>query len=289
MEKNNTCLGINGFGWAHVIWQMPYDFDQILRHAKKLGFDGVEFFGLPEEYPVSKVEQQALRRRTGDHGLRIASVQSLPGGLGNGHPASAYSLCRKQYIDYIKRILEMAVTLGCDTVGVWAGELFGGGPSPLNTNYMVEVYGQCVELAKEARIPLCLEAEPVQQVNTPEIWFQILKGVNSEYMRALCDFSHVNVMSRGRPLELVKQLQPYVGHTHLCGNDGSCSTFESRSSTHLPLGDGPMDWQSLLTQLIDGGYRGWLDIDVWEQPDPFEASAIGKRVLDDFLVRKRQS
>jgi len=54
MEKHKTCLGLNGFGWAHVIWNMPYDFDQILRHAKGLQFDGIELFGLPEEFPATK-------------------------------------------------------------------------------------------------------------------------------------------------------------------------------------------------------------------------------------------
>ena len=29
----------------------PYDFDRILRHAAKLGFDGVELFGMPDKYP----------------------------------------------------------------------------------------------------------------------------------------------------------------------------------------------------------------------------------------------
>jgi sugar phosphate isomerase/epimerase len=87
----------------------------------------------------------------------------------------------------------------------------------------------------------------------------------------------------------LKQLQPYIGHTHLCDNDGTCSTFESRSSTHLPLGHGSLDWQALLTQLIDGGYKKWLDIDVWEQRDPFRASAIGKHALDDFLSQREQA
>ena len=52
--------------------------------------------------------------------------QSLPGGLGNGHPGSAYSLCRRQYVDYIKGMLEMATTMKSDSLGVWSGELGAG-------------------------------------------------------------------------------------------------------------------------------------------------------------------
>ena len=117
---HKTALGLNGFGWANVISDLPYDFDAILKHTAKLGFDGVELFGLPDEYPATAEDQVALRKRIEDHGLQVASIQSLPGGLGNGHPGSAYSLCRQQYVDYIKEMLEMAATMESDS-------LVGGG------------------------------------------------------------------------------------------------------------------------------------------------------------------
>lgn len=285
-KRLRTALGLNGFGWAHAIYGTPYNLNRILRHAAKLGFDAVELFGIPKPYPTKKRDQRALRRQVEGHDLRIASIQSLPGGLGNGHPASAYSLCRNDYVDYIKGALDCAVTLGCENMGVWAGELFGDGPNRQSVNYMVETYGRCAELTKAAGIPICLEAEPVQQVNTPQVWLKILKGVDSPYMKGICDFAHLNVMSGQQPLTLLKKLQPYVGHTHLCGNDGTRTKHESRSSRHLPLTEGTMDWKRVLTQLLDGGYKGWLDVDVWEHPDPFKASELSKRALDGFVQQR---
>lgn len=286
MAKYKTALGLNGFGWAYVVYNQPYDFEKILAHAAKLGFDGVELFGMPENYPAEKSAQLALRKQVEDHGLVVASIQSLPGGLGNGHPASAYSLCRKDYVNYIQNMLDLAVTLGCEAMGVWAGELFGTGPNEQSINYMAEVYTQCAALAKDAGIPLVLEAEPVQQVNTPEVWFRILKAANSKYLRALCDLAHINILSKQKPLKLLKELQPYIGYTHLAGNDGTCTKIESRSSTHLALTEGSMDWKAMLNQILDGGYDGWLDIDVWENPDPFGASEAGKKALDEFLAKR---
>jgi len=282
-KHHKTCLGLNGFGWAHVIYGMPYNFTKILKHAKTLGFDGVELFGMPDPYPDTTRKQQALRKQVEDHGLRIASIQSLPGGLGNGHPGSSYSVCRNDYVDYIRRALDLAHVLGCDSLGVWGGELFGTGPNRKCVGYMVESYRRCAELAKTARMPLCLEAEPVQQVNSPKVWFAILKGVDSRYLRAICDFAHVNVMSNQQPMRLLKRLLPYVGHTHICDNDGKQTRHESRSSKHMALDEGTLDWRRLLTTLVDGGYNQWLDIDVWEHRDPFGASARSKEALDVFL------
>jgi sugar phosphate isomerase/epimerase len=286
MKKNPTVLGMNAFGWAHVIYGAPYDLDAILRHAQKLKFDGVELFGMPEDYPLKKPDQLSLKKRIEAYGLSVTSLQSLPGGLGNGHPASAYTICRKQYIDYIKDMLDLAGTFGCLTMGVWAGEMIGTGPNELCTSYLVDVYGTCAELAAKAGIPLCLEAEPVQLVNTPETWFRILEGVNSRFLRALCDFSHINVLSRGKPLDLLKRLQPYIGYLHLCGNDGTCTKIESRSSTHLALGEGSMDWKAMLGQILDSGYEGVLDIDAWEHADPFGVTEVSKKKLDGFLAKR---
>lgn len=287
MKKTyKTALGLNGFGWAHVVYGLPYDFGRILRHAKQLGVSAVELFGMPKPYPTTKLGRTALLRRVEDHGLRIASLQSLPGGSGNGHPGSAYSMGRNDYVEYIKQALELAVALGCDNMGVWAGELFGSGPSEQTVDYLVETYGRCAALAKDAGVPLCLEAEPVQQVNTPEVWFRILKGVNSPYLRAICDFAHLNILSGQRPMKLLGKLQPYIGHTHLCGNDGTCTQHESRSSRHLPLTEGSMNWRTALGKLLDTGYDQWLDIDVWEHPDPFRATAESKKALDEFLAKR---
>ena len=36
MTKCRTAPGLNGFGWAHVVYGEPYDFDRVLRHAAKL-------------------------------------------------------------------------------------------------------------------------------------------------------------------------------------------------------------------------------------------------------------
>jgi sugar phosphate isomerase/epimerase len=284
MTKCRTALGLNGFGWAHVVYGEPYDFDRILKHAANLGFDGVELFGMPEEYPRVRSAQTELRKRIEDHGLVVASIQSLPGGLGNGHPASAYSICRKAYVAYIREMLDLAVELGCEAMGVWAGELFGSGPSQQSIGYMAEVYAECAELAKNVGIPLVLEAEPVQQANTPEVWFRILKSADNPYLRALCDFAHINVLSGQNPLGLLKELQPYIGYTHLAGNDGTRTRIESRSSTHLALGEGSMDWKAMLNQILAAGYDGWLDVDVWEHPDPFGATEASKRALDEFLA-----
>ncbi len=98
--------------------------------------------------------------------------------------------------------------------------------------------------------------------------------------------AHVNVLGKPKPLELLNKLQPYIGYTHLAGNDGACSKIESRSSNHLALNEGSMDWKAMLSQMLDAGYDGWLNVDVWENPDPFGSSEASKLALDEFLAKR---
>jgi len=286
MAKNKIALGLNGFGWAHAVFNQPYDFDKIMAHAKKLGFDGLELFEIPDRYPATKSGQTELRKRLQDNGLVAASLQSAPGGSGFGHPASSVTFVRDDYVDYIKKILEIAAGLGCDAMGVWAGESYGTGPTDISIDFMIDTYAKCAEVAKDIGIPICLEAEPVQLPNHPEVWLKILRGVNSNYMKAICDLAHVNFFTQGKPLDVIKQLQPYIGYTHITDNDQTRSPLESCSSTHLPLGQGTADWKAMLSQILDNGYQGWLDVDVWESRDPFGHSEISKKALDEFLASR---
>jgi hypothetical protein len=35
----------------------------------------------------------------------------------------------------------------------------------------------------------------------------------------------------------------------------------------------------------EGGFRGWIMIDAWEVPDPYDACLKGKQAIEKFLAR----
>ena len=275
-------LGLNGFGWANLVYGMDYSLPKILDHAVRLGFNGVELFGMPDPYPTDSKKQKKLKKIFDDKNLKIPALQSLPGGL-KGNPGSRYSVLQKEYIDGIKEQLNLAKVLGCEVMGVWAGELLSDRPSEDTVKRFIDNYYKCAEIASQYDIVLALEAEPVQMINTLDLLVKLLEGVKSDYFKCICDFSHANILTSGEPIKFINAVRGEIGYTHICDNNGTCTDFESMSSRHLAIGDGNMDVAGVIKALKESGYNGWLDIDVWEHPKPFEASAKSKKELDKIL------
>ena len=60
------------------------------------------------------------------------------------------------------------------------------------------------------------------------------------------------------------------------------SKESSQTSKHLAAGDGTMDLVTLINAFRRMNYPGWMQVDVWENPDPFRASRKGKEFLDSI-------
>jgi sugar phosphate isomerase/epimerase len=56
-----VCLGLNGFTSAERVYGLRFELSDILRHAKDLGYDGIELFLFREPYPDTVAGQRGLR------------------------------------------------------------------------------------------------------------------------------------------------------------------------------------------------------------------------------------
>jgi sugar phosphate isomerase/epimerase len=89
--------------------------------------------------------------------------------------------------------------------------------------------------------------------------------------------------STGQPHEMLKRIGvENIGYVHFTDTDGT--RRDGGTSKHLPCGDGHIDVKASLTTLWRGGFRGWINIDAWEIPDPYDACLKGKRAIDSFLT-----
>ena len=68
-----------------------------------------------------------------------------------------------------------------------------------------------------------------------------------------------------------------IGYVHLTDCDG---TIFDGTSHHLPCGDGHVDIPAALATLKEGGFQGWIMIDEWKIPDPYDACVKGKQAIE---------
>ena len=100
-------------------------------------------------------------------------------------------------------------------------------------------------------------------------------------IKEVLDFSHFDMMSgaKGQISDMVKRIGvKNIGYVHLTDCDGTLR--DGGTSKHLPCGAGHIDIAGALATLRAGGFAGWIMIDAWETPDPYEANRQGKLAID---------
>jgi sugar phosphate isomerase/epimerase len=273
-------VGLNGFQSGSHKYKKNYPIWEVLDFASRNGFEGVELVGdwpaggYPGAREVERV--QALRRLYDLYGLHVFSIQ-----LGADGAFDPQADVRKQWVDGFRERAQLARMLGCDCVGMWPGGGLQGQSLDEAIDRLAESFHQAGQIAAEHGLVAAFEIEPVFVFNKAEHYLRILQQANHPALKGIYDPSHFDLMngSTGRPEELLARVGvKNVGYLQFCDTDGTLR--DGGTSKHLACGDGHTDCTKALRLLKDGGFRGWIMIDEWEVPDPYEACLKCKRVVD---------
>lgn len=269
-------FGLNGFESGTRKYQKNYPIWEVLDFGSRNGFDGVELVtnwpagDYPKPGETSRI--RALRRLHNTYGLQIFSIQ-----LGADQAFDPDRSKRKAWLQDFQERVDLAHQLGCDCVGIWPGGGLRGQTIGDAINRLAESLHSAAEIAAKARVLAAFEIEPPFVFNTEEHLKAILEKVNHRSMKTIFDPSHFDLMSgsTGRPHEMLHRIGvENIGYVHLTDSDGTLR--DGGTSKHLACGDGHIDIQSSLMVLKEGGFRGWINIDTWEIPDPYDACRKGK-------------
>ena len=275
-----TAIGLNGFMSGARKYKKNYPIWEILDFAARNGFEGVELVGgWPSgDYPVSadKERVKALRGLYDRYGLRIFSMQ-----LGAGGASDPDESVRRKWLDEFRDRVQLAKQLGCDHVGLWPGGGLKGRTMDETIACLAKTFHEAGQIAADQGIVACFEIEPVFIFNTAEHYQRILQGANHPNLKGIYDPSHFDQMNERtcKPEELLQRVGvKNIGYVQFCDADGTCR--DGGTSTHLGCGDGRTDCAKGLRILKEGGFRGWLMVDAWEVPDPYDACLKCKRAFD---------
>ncbi|MCX7015365.1 MAG: sugar phosphate isomerase/epimerase [Candidatus Sumerlaeota bacterium] len=274
-----TCLGENGF-IAKRLYGYDISVDQVLDHAEEMNYDGVELH--PGFDPFPKADDSAaivaFLKKFAARGLRVAGIQAPIHGL------RAFAPDREERMAFAKAacaLIDLGCRLGAEQIGFWPA----GRQKDLSDDQIVErlaeTFQPIAEHAGRRGVMTTIEPEPVQIDYTYEIASRIVKTVGSPNFKFLFDCAHAEVLT-ANALEAARRFAGQYGHVHFCDSNGKTLDLEgcSRTSAHLAAGDGRLDLPAILRAFKETGYDRWLQVDMWENPDPFRCSRLTKRVVD---------
>ncbi|HIB99845.1 TPA: sugar phosphate isomerase/epimerase [Candidatus Poribacteria bacterium] len=277
-----TCLGTNGF-IAQQLYGYDYSLEEVLNHAQEMEYDGIEVHSRFDPFPnqVDEVAVAAYAEKITSRDMNVAGIQAR---ITEGKIFSDQVGERKAWSQSAIGQVEFCHKLGGVQCGFWPASRQPDLPDRVLVSRLSEALMPVAERAEQLNIMITIEPEPVQIDYSYEIAAQIVDAVGSSNFRFIYDCAHAEVMV-GDALEAATQFGPYIGHVHFCDSDGTVRSQEgaSQTSTHLAAGDGMLDLSAILKALHQTGYDRWLQVDVWENPDPIDCSRRTKLFVDSVL------
>lgn len=279
-----TAFGLNGFASSSKKYGKTFPIWEILDFAARTEFDGIELHatwpmgGYPKSDESMRI--RALKRLYDTYGLQVFSIQTGAGGA-----FSPATKDRKRWIGQFRDQARFARALECDCIGIWPGGRLRGQTLDEAIEHLGRSFREAAKIAQDLGLIPAFEIEPVFIFNTEEHLLRILNKANHPALKTIYDPSHFDLMngSTGRPHEMLRRIGvENIGYVHFTDTDGTCR--DKGTSKHLPCGDGHIDVEASLRTLWQGGFRGWMNIDTWEIPDPYDACLKGKQAFDTFLA-----
>ena len=277
-KRWRTAVGLNGFMSSRKSYGYKMDITQVLKLIKSCGYDGVELVPWPKPYPKTPTEARELKKQYDDIGLQIMSLQGMSRG---GSCGSAEKSRREKYLSDLKRQVDLLASWGSEFIGVWSG----GRPGPESEEYCkwtVDTWSRLTQYTAERRMYVVTEPEPVMAIHTLELLEQVADSIGSPNFRMIFDPSHSTVLGGGDPFLFLEKFRGRMGHVHFTDTDGTLRGGKG-TSKHLTLGDGTVDLLGTLRELKNQNYDKWIMLDLWNIPDIYRATIVGKQKLDEML------
>jgi sugar phosphate isomerase/epimerase len=281
-----TAVGLNGFASSSHKYEKTFPIWEVLDFASRAGFDGVELVGGWPMGPYPKADEKgriaALRRLYDAFGLRIFSLQTGAGGAFAPDEGA-----RDRWLAEFRDQARLAKALGADCIGIWPGGPLRGQTIDQAIERLAGSFRKVGEIAEDLGLLAAFEIEPPFVFNTEEHLQRILAQTDHPAVKTIYDPSHFDLMngSTGRPHEMLGRIGvEKIGYVHLTDTDGTLR--DGGTSKHLPCGDGHAQVDVSLAALREGGFQGWVMIDAWQIPDPYDACTKGKRAIDKALAKR---
>lgn len=288
--------------WAYSIGpyaDKPVPFDEVITRLAELGFDGVELGGFPphpnpDDLPTRE-QRQAVAEQVRAKGLAWSGLAANLWGekLINTDDTTPY-------VEEFRKNLRFCQDLGIDAIRVDTVQpptIFEEVDPDTARKRVVTTWQRCSREAADAGVRVVWEFEPGFAFNKPSDILRIVEEVNDPNFTVEFDTCHAHMVAAvgarqpgqketlsGGALELAQRLRGKVGHVHVIDSDGTL--HDDETSTHAPIGEGLLDFDTLLPELDRGGLpTDWWCIDLCFWPDAWAVTEKCKRALDELNRR----
>ena len=270
---------------GYSTWGMPtVPIDTAISHLANLGYDGVELTIIPrfttELSTLDAAERKRIASLLEQHNLALPAIAAHSSLLETDPEAHAKNMWR------LKGGVDLAVELAQGDELPAVNTTPGGKPEDWDRNkeFLAERIGELVDYGASRGVTIAMEPHIGAIIDTPAKVLELLKIVNSPYLKVNFDISHFDIV--GMPTEeTVSALAAVSAHTHVKDQRGITPDFE-----FLIPGEGTFDYVDYLKQMQAHGYDGFITAEVSfmvqarEDYDPLAAATLSYQTLSNAFT-----
>lgn len=260
--KNN--IRISGFAD-----EIAESLDTQIQVLKKLGISYVEMRGVDGKPFVehSLDEVREIRKKLDANGIRLSSVGSPIGKIFITDPF-------EEHFELFRKTVEIAKIMDVSYIRLFSF-FIPEGKNP--GDYKEEVFRRTkmfVEYAKERNVVLLHENEKEIYGDVASRCLGLMEEFYCDNYKAVFDFA--NFVQCGQDtLEAYRMLKPYIEYVHI-------KDALKESGQVVPSGMGDGNVQTILKELLDGGYEGFLSL------EPHLADFTGFAALENGTGKEKK-
>ncbi len=255
--------------------------------AKRFGYDGIElsFDGNGPISPQSaETELMEIRKAAESHGL---SLYSLASGLYWSISLTAEDPAERERAEQlVRKQLDAAAALGCDTILILPGMVSGLGAADPVVPYEI-VYeraqaalSRLAEYAEKKRVTIGIENVWNKFLLSPMEMRDFIDRIGSRWVAAYFDVG--NVVRDGYPEQWIRILGHRIAKVHFKDYKRAIGTI----SGFVELLAGDVDFAAVMRALREVGYDGWVTAEVFPSNSDFEAFLRKTSEAMDCILQK---
>ena len=248
------------------------DLEGGLKAAAEVGAQGVQIYatgGEMDPQALNAAKRAELRRRIGGHGLELAALCGDFGGHG-----FQVEKDNKKRIEDSKRVMELALDLGCQVVTTHIG-VVPADRSNRRYGILARACEKLGEFGKSVGAVFAIETGPESSTVLRGFLddIGIPKGIGVNF-----DPANLAMVIREPSVQAVQNLAPYIVHTH--AKDGvNLKPFDAEKCYNPAEGDPPFPWQEYIREVPLG--EGQVHFETY-------LPALRKAGFDGYLTIERE-
>lgn len=222
--------------------------DRQIEGLQKLGMQYVEMRGVDGKGLVeySPAEAKEIKKRLDAGGIRLSSVGSPIGKIGI---ADEFAL----HMELFKNTVEIAHVMECPNIRMFSFFIPDEEKPEQYREAVTDRLGQFVEYASANDVVLLHENEKGIYGAKASECLDLMKNFYGKHFKAVFDFANF-VQVHQDTLEAYEMLKPYIAYVHV-------KDAKWADGSVVPAGYGDGNVKAILTDLLAGGYHGFLSLE----------------------------